>query len=330
MRAKKIVVWINNNNNNSRVLLLAGRGGQRRGFLWNGWVKQQQQYQPTCPWWEMTTRIMPPQKCCFSTTTSKTEKKDGQLHVEEKEEEDDDDVSKSATKVADEAIRNNNSNSNNSNNNEILLYESPLSHIVTRLRAVSLLSAVTGSVGLPLFCALKGIGGDAPTGILAFGMMFVAGSCASTAAIHFVFSPYVYSIHQIPIRQCHSIKTDDNDDDDDSVSFKTTANMSAEAYSKNTSPTTKDVLLKAVSRSLLLTRVETVFDPRTDTIPYKGLRPLCNFVVTKEHAGGTQQQQQRRPFYVHPEYVYNAALRKQLQLPESPRRRIDNPDDELL
>jgi hypothetical protein len=177
--------------------------------------------------------------------------------------------------------------------------------IVTRLRAVSVLSAFTGSVGLPAFCAIRGIP-DVEVGILAFGMTFVAGSMVSTAAIHFVFSPYVYKIEKIPVRKCHhKKKAGDATDEINSMAPPTEMKES-------------DCLLKAVSRSLFLTSVETVFDPETDVIPYKGLHPLCNFV-----AKGKQ-------LYVHPEYVHNATLRKQLQLVDPNRveeHKKENPDD---
>ncbi len=186
-----------------------------------------------------------------------------------------------------------------------VLYESPMGGIVTRLRAVSVLSAFTGSVGLPAFCAIRGIP-DVEVGILAFGMTFVAGSMVSTAAIHFVFSPYVYKIEKIPVRKCHhKKKAGDATDEINSMAPPTEMKES-------------DCLLKAVSRSLFLTSVETVFDPETDVIPYKGLHPLCNFV-----AKGKQ-------LYVHPEYVHNATLRKQLQLVDPNRveeHKKENPDD---
>lgn len=158
-----------------------------------------------------------------------------------------------------------------------VVYESPLATVVTRLRAVSLLSALTGSVGLPTFCILKGT--MPPGGLIAFGATFTIGSVASTAAIHFVFSPYVYQIEKI-------VAVEEEEED---------------------SPQTPEapVLLRAISKSLFLTRIETVFDPENnpdDIIPYKGFRPLCNFVVRE------------KPLYVHPEYVYSAALRKQLHV----------------
>jgi hypothetical protein len=160
-----------------------------------------------------------------------------------------------------------------------LLYESPLGSTVTRLRAISLFSALVGTVGLPAYLALFRpdlVASQAP--LLAFGLAFCSASCGSTAAIHFVFSPYVYSIEPIPIRACSSPRSEQ-----------------------------QDYLLKAVSKSLILTRIETVFDPNTEVSPYQGFRPLCNFVITKK--GGTPL-----PLYVHPEHIYNATLRKALQL----------------
>ena len=183
-----------------------------------------------------------------------------------------------------------------------MLYESPMGGIVTRLRAVSVLSAFTGSVGLPAFCAFRGIP-DVEVGILAFGMTFVAGSMVSTAAIHFVFSPYVYKIEKIPVRKCHH-KAEGEADGNVPLPPKDIKDA--------------DCLLKAVSRSLFLTNVETVFNPETDVVPYKGFHPLCNFI-----AKGTQ-------LYVHPEYIHSAKLRKQLQLADPIRveeQKKENPDD---
>ena len=221
-------------------------------------------------------------------------------------------------------LKNNKSdNNNNNNNNNNILYESPLGKIVTKLRAVSLLSAAVGTIGLPLFVALKGM---PPTGPLAFGLTFSAASLASTAGIHFVFSPYVYSLERIPIRVCHYDKEKKNDDnhDDDDTAVSSSSSLRKEASDTNN----QDFLYKAVSKSLFLTRVETVFDPATDVIPYKGFyRPLCNFLVLQ------QQQGRRKPLYVHPEYVHSAALRQALQLPAPPPPEVArpvNPDDDFL
>jgi hypothetical protein len=191
-----------------------------------------------------------------------------------------------------------------------LVYESPLGNVVSRLRTVSLATGVIGTLGLPLIIAIKG--GDLPsTGMLATGMLFVAGSLGSTAAIYFVFSPYVFTIEQIPIRKCHYKKeaTNESESEDDKkavVEQKT-----------DPAPSKKDVLLKAFTKSLFLTRKDTVFDPATDVVPYKGLRPLCNLLV------------KGMPMYVHPEFVYDETLRMHLNLDkkEKPLKEEDDPDD---
>jgi len=184
------------------------------------------------------------------------------------------------------------------------VYESPLGSVVTKLRTVSLATGIIGSIGLPIVVAVKG---DLPAaGMLMMGMAFVTGTLASTAAIHFVFHPYVYSIEQIPVRKCHYQKKANPEGTQDDRT------ISCEPKKK------KDVLLKAISRSLFLTQVETVFDPAADVLPYKGIRPLCNFT-----AKGV-------PLYVHPEYLYDQALRKEMNLDKGNAKLAkENPDDFL-
>lgn len=76
-----------------------------------------------------------------------------------------------------------------------VVYESPYGGLVSRLRTISLLTAVAGSVGLPVVVALKG---TTPTaGFLALCLSFGTGTLASTAAIHYVFSPYVFFIERM-------------------------------------------------------------------------------------------------------------------------------------
>jgi hypothetical protein len=212
-----------------------------------------------------------------------------------------------------------------------IVYESPLGNLVRRLRTVSLATGICGTLGLPLVVAIKG--GDLPsTGLLAFGVAFLTGSLGSTAAIHFVFSPYVFTIERIPVRMCHFNKgkvgglegagesaasesgaaTDENDE----------TIQQDQALSTSPSPSApKDYLYKATSRSLFLYRIETVFNPETDVTEYKGFKPLCNFVA------------KGRSLYVHPEYVYNAQLRHAMKLNSDLRKggmtAKENPDDFL-
>lgn len=184
-----------------------------------------------------------------------------------------------------------------------LVYESPLSNVVSRLRTVSLTTGAVGSIGLPVVLAVKG--GDVPSaGFLGLAMAFVTGTLGSTAAIHFVFSPYVYSIERIPIRQCHYEKEEEIEE--------------TESLLETSEP--KEFLLKAKSRGLFLNEIETVFDPCQDVARYQGLRPLCNVTVKKSVN-----------LYVHPEFLYDAEMRRQMNLDAKPDQRPkENPDDEFI
>jgi hypothetical protein len=147
-------------------------------------------------------------------------------------------------------------------------------------------------------------GGTIPeAGILAAALLFVSGSMGSTAAIHFVFSPYVYKIEEIPIRFCSTIPTNStspcastvNDNSDTSKSATNSESDNSDIINNVSSVETttmqkraKDTLLKAWTRTLFLQYDTTIFDPTIDVQPYKGLRPMCNFVA------------KGRPLYVHP------------------------------
>jgi len=189
-----------------------------------------------------------------------------------------------------------------------------LGNLVTKLRGVSLMTGIIGSVGLPLVVMLKG--GDLPsTGMLAVGMTFCAGTIGSTVLIHYVFRPYVYELSLIPVRKCHYKKekqsskvadSDNADTDDGSCSSHNSAPASSTA---TTTKGKKDFLYKATSRSLFLNKIDTVFDVDIDVQPYKGMRPLCNF-----EAKGV-------PLYVHQEYLYNPQLRSAMMLDDGPNVR---------
>jgi hypothetical protein len=159
-----------------------------------------------------------------------------------------------------------------------LVYESPLGSVVTKLRTVSLATALIGTAGVPSLLAIKGAVPE--VGMLAMALMFVTGSMGSTAAIHFVFAPYVYRIETIPVRQC-SYQSKDGEDQNDTP-------VPDDAEAATVVPRAKDVLLRAWTRSLFLRNREIVFDPETDVVPYSGMRPLCNFVA------------KGFPLYVHP------------------------------
>lgn len=199
------------------------------------------------------------------------------------------------------------------------VYESPLAKVVTRLRTVSLTTGIIGSVGLPLILACKG--GDLPSaGYLGLAMAFVSGTLGSTAAIHFVFSPYVYSIERIPVRQCHAPANTQTANTDAETKTHTDTDAVDPTVTHLIQPSQpKDILLKAISKGLFLNQIETVFDPKINVAKYKGLRPLCNLRVKD------------RILYVHPEFVYDDEMRRQMDLDVGRSTPVkENPDDDFF
>jgi hypothetical protein len=227
----------------------------------------------------------------------------------------------------------------------VVVYESPLANVVGKLRGVSLMTAIIGAVGVPILVALKGSIPD--VGILAVASTFVTGSLGSTAAIHYIFGPYVYQLERIPVRVCRSspqpslsslpkeeettkpnvaVEEDKQHHDTSASSLvaeteaiqqqepatvatssattaPAVANLSTASYGGSASPQSpptttttpsqqqchnKPTLLKATITSVFLRPKYVIFDPTTDVVPYKGLRPMCNLL-----AKGI-------PLYVHP------------------------------
>lgn len=76
-----------------------------------------------------------------------------------------------------------------------MVYESPFGGLVKRLRIVTLFSTFAGTVGLPLVLWIKGT--TATGGFLALCLSFCTGTIGSTAAIHWVFSPYIFTIERM-------------------------------------------------------------------------------------------------------------------------------------
>jgi hypothetical protein len=121
--------------------------------------------------------------------------------------------------------------------------------------------------------------------ILAAMLLFVSGSIGSTAAIHFVFSTYVFKIERIcststiDVSAFNALETPTGIDDIDN---------SVKTQNEATAKPIKGTLLKAWTRTLLLQNDAIIFNPTIDVQPYKGLRPMCNFLA------------KGRPLYVHP------------------------------
>jgi hypothetical protein len=231
--------------------------------------------------------------------------------------------------------------------NTVLVYQSPFGSPITRLRTVSIFSSVASVIGIPILMYLKynnivifpmhdavqtaaaavaasssssaaAAAASSSTssswiGMIAFASTATIGTVSSTAAVHFVFSPYVYQIEQIPIRKCafaNEMKQKMQlSMEDTSTTTTTTTNEATTNTTTSNNHHSKNMILKITTRSLFLFPIETFFDPYhvlssqyRKIEPYRGLRPLCNIVI------GTV------PMYIHPEHVHHPLLRQQLQL----------------
>jgi hypothetical protein len=184
------------------------------------------------------------------------------------------------------------------------VYESQLGSTVNRLRAFSLMTALAGIIGVPIVMAFKGVMPE--TASLAAALSYVTATTASTTAVNFVFRPYVYTITTVPIRQCSYPKnktttTTTNDAVQETSTVTTHSEASDEfmvAAVVAESRSTRETLLKAVTRTVFLRQVEVIFDPETDVQSYKGMRPLCNFEVKGV------------PLYVHPGACVHACVNR--------------------
>lgn len=114
-----------------------------------------------------------------------------------------------------------------------------------------------------------------------------------------------------PVRKCHSIPKVENDGSTSVTPPHTTKTA--------TTSNTPSYLYKATTKSIFLTRIETVFDPATDVTAYKGFtKPLCNLVVRDQTY-----------LFVHKESVYDNELYTKLPLKsDSDHDDDDNNDGE--
>ena len=177
-----------------------------------------------------------------------------------------------------------------------IVYQSPMGHLITRLKVVSISSCLMSIVGLPILIALKN--GDFPTAKqLGMGGVAFVGATGSTVALHFVFGPYVLELEQLPVRQCHhpkgrqETKTEEEEMNAPSHVSNTAATPTIATAATPIVPTDsigsisncgsgiQPTLLRATTRSVFGWKNELVFDPSTDITPYSGNRPFANFVA---------------------------------------------------
>ncbi|CAB9513579.1 Inherit from NOG: transmembrane protein 70 [Seminavis robusta] len=189
-----------------------------------------------------------------------------------------------------------------------LLYEGPMSSLITSLKVFSLSSAILSSVGLPALVVFKGM--DTFGGIhVAMITTTVMGACASTIGLQWIFAPYVYTLERIPIRQCHYVKASPEED--------------SPREEKESSSSNSPCLLKATTRSIFLTRIHHVFDPEMDVspAPRSTIRPFCSFFV------------KGKPLYIHEQLIQSPQLSKALFVNKAEpikTHKNPDPDDEFL
>jgi hypothetical protein len=200
---------------------------------------------------------------------------------------------------------------------------------VQRLRTVSLMTGIIGTVGLPIFVFMKGA--DVSTGLIAMGMAFVSCSVGSTIAVHTIFSPYVYRIEQIPIRKCSSItkKEDTESSTNQDLEADDTSSQPIESTPNQETKTQQHVLYKAITKSLFLRNTEIVFDPINDMKPYVGgWHPLCNLLVSKNDKDIR--------LYLHKEFINDTTIRSVMDTFDNNKNKgtsevsKTNPDDDFF
>ena len=243
--------------------------------------------------------------CRFSSASSS----------EESKEDDDDNKNNKKTEEEDD-----DENKEQDDGEWTTIYESPYDGSIMRLRGVSLFSCVAGIVGLPIAMVLSEKTQQYDPSSLAFWLIcgtFAFGTLSTTAAITYVFSPYVLEIQQKRV------------------------------VTPGKSPTdlgSSSLLFKATTRTMFLSRKDHVFDPETGLRPFSGiLHPLSNLVAHTDTSLDNDDNNKTSSsssssdvvyLFVHPELAQdNAILYNVLQEPAksqsqsfTPPKQPVNPD----
>lgn len=137
------------------------------------------------------------------------------------------------------------------------------------------------------------------------------GSIGSTVGLHYIFSPYVYTLERVPVRQCRY----QGEKEDNSVN---------DTNQQSTTKREPSFLLKATTRSIFATKVEHVFNPETDVkAPPPGtIRPFCSFIV-----------KDTIPLYIHEQMIQDPKLSRNLFIDNAEpikKQKNPDPDDEFL
>jgi hypothetical protein len=130
-----------------------------------------------------------------------------------------------------------------------------------------------------------------------------------------------------PVRKYHYQKKETSEEDPSSpveppVDGKVEAVEATLEPAEATLTVNTPVLYKAITKSLFLRRVETVFDPETDVAKYKGImKPLCNLTVRDTTF-----------LFIHTENISDENLKEKLPLEtvQNTSAVRNNPDDDLM
>ena len=166
---------------------------------------------------------------------------------------------------------------NKSNGDEptSVFYEGPFGGVALKLKRVSLTTCIIGLIGMPGTILIKHGGDGIPIG----GQLAIAGTAAaaaigSTLLLSYFFNPYVHKMEYIDPGTGDTVSPAPSNVNDISC-----------------------LHIRATTRTLLATQLETVFDPST-IVPAQNSRPFCNFT-----ANGI-------PMYCHPQLLHDPRLLK--------------------
>jgi hypothetical protein len=149
--------------------------------------------------------------------------------------------------------------------------------LISRLKLVSITSCVLSVGVLPALVFLKN--GDLPSAQqTTLGGFAFLGAAGSTAALDFVFGPYILTMEQLEKKQ----KTTDDAEESSNVNDFNHDQDEDDNY---------PYLLKIQTRSVFGWKNTYIFDPLHDVTTYSGIRPFANFC-----AKGV-------PLYAHPELL---------------------------
>ena len=184
---------------------------------------------------------------------------------------DEDDISIVAQKLNDEKKLSQDEKSS-------VFYEGPFGSVALKLKRVSLTTCVIGLIGMPAAVLVKqGSEGVSISGQLAVAGTAAAAAVGSTLLLSFFFNPYVHKLEYVDPSSGESV-----------LPAPTNVNETSSLH------------IRATTRTLLATQLETVFDPST-VVAAPNSRPFCNFV-----AAGI-------PMYCHPELLTDQRLLKVIE-----------------